>query len=333
MRILCFGSLNIDDVFSVDAIVKVGETIACSAYSVFPGGKGANQSVALARAATGVPVHHSGCVGADGRWLVDLLLANGVDTALVRVLETTATGRAVIQRDKDGDNAIVIVKGANGAVPPDHVDSSLAQFGERDWLLVQNEVNSLDLILAIAKKDRGMKVLFNPAPCPSEILALPLHLVDILILNEGEAQTLYSALAAKQNTSLAEGYDSSTEKTLQSIMRDLPSLEAIVITLGEKGVVALHRYNLEHIIQLPALKDCSVVDTTGAGDTFVGYFLSNFVAKSDAQAAEKDKSQDAFVSALQIAVVASGIACEREGAIPSIPRASEVLERMESVLL
>ena len=136
MRVLNFGSLNIDYVYSVDHFVQKGETISSSMLNVFSGGKGLNQSVALSRA--GVEVYHAGMIGMDGLFLVELLEDAGVDTRYVVRSKDVRTGNAIIQNDSQGDNCIILYGGANQAVSKEMIDNVLKEFGSGDWLVLQN---------------------------------------------------------------------------------------------------------------------------------------------------------------------------------------------------
>ncbi|KAJ3230164.1 hypothetical protein HDU81_004740 [Chytriomyces hyalinus] len=322
-RIVCFGSLNIDQVFTVASMVKRGETIASSGFDQFPGGKGANQSVALARASNDVCVFHAGCVGPDGRFLVDLLKQNKINTNAIHISDTAQTGRAIIQRDSDGDNAIILVHGANFDISTNHIHKTLDAFREGDWLLIQNEINHVSYVIQAAKQ-RKLKVLLNPAPSPEQFHSIPWELVDILVVNEGEADAVYRGLKSAD----LRLEDHSRQELAATILHSLPELQAIIITLGSNGVSAAFREagaanaQLEYITK-PALKDCKVMDTTGAGDTFVGYFLANLTFLQD----QGVGLNTAFLEAVELAVVASGMACETEGAIPSIPHWEAVVAR------
>ena len=152
-KILTFGSLNIDYVYSVDHFVQKGETLASSALEIFSGGKGLNQSVALGRA--GAEVFHAGAVGPDGQFLVDLLQEAGVDTHLVKRLESVRTGNAIIQRDPEGNNCILLYGGANQAITREQVKESLEGFGAGDYIVLQNEINQMPFLMeqAHAKGD------------------------------------------------------------------------------------------------------------------------------------------------------------------------------------
>ena len=170
--ILNFGSVNIDNCYQVREFVRAGETISALEVTRHAGGKGFNQSVALARA--GAKVCHAGCIGEDGLFLRDMLRAAGVDTDYLRVTDTP-TGNAIIQVNSRGENCIILYTGANGSVTKDFADEVLERFGPEDLLLVQNEISSLPYILKKAR-EKGMRIAFNPSPMNSgvsrEMLAL-----------------------------------------------------------------------------------------------------------------------------------------------------------------
>lgn len=161
--ILNIGSLNIDHVYAVKAFVRAGETIASRQYRKHPGGKGANQSVALARA--GAKVAHAGAVGPEGRWLIDLLQKEGIDTRFIQTVKEPS-GHAVIQVDERGENAIFLYGGANQGLRKADIEKALDFFQPGDWLLLQNEINGLDTILEEAHR-RRLRTCFNPAPLPN----------------------------------------------------------------------------------------------------------------------------------------------------------------------
>lgn len=196
MSILCFGSANIDDTYRVPHMVARGETLAATSVVRCAGGKGLNQAIALARAASGrLDVAFAGCVGADGAFLLGELEAAGVDVARVQVLEDERTGLAVIQNDDAGDNCIILYGGANRRVTPELVRRSLAFYGPGDMVVLQNEVNLVDEVIDQAA-DRGMQVALNPSPFDASIMDLPLDKVDYLLVNEIEAMQLLKALGA-----------------------------------------------------------------------------------------------------------------------------------------
>ncbi len=199
MRIVNFGSLNVDHVYRVPHIVRPGETIASRSYQLFAGGKGANQSMALARA--GATVHHAGCIGQGGRWVVDKLAQAGVDIAAVRELDEP-TGQAVIQVDDAGENAIFLFAGTNHRIAREQVARTLASFGEGDLLLAQNEINDVGVLIEQAAA-RGLQVCLNPAPFTDDVPTYPLHDVDWLVLNETEACGVAQVAAGEPEQLLA----------------------------------------------------------------------------------------------------------------------------------
>ncbi|MFA6102745.1 MAG: ribokinase [Victivallaceae bacterium] len=291
MNILCYGSLNIDCVYKVPHIVRPGETIASCEYSEFPGGKGANQAVAAARA--GAAVFHAGKIGRDGIALRDVLAAEGIDVANVAVDQKIHTGRAIIQVETGGaENAIVLFPGTNQAIGKADIDTVLAKFGNDTMLILQNEISHVPYLIEKAKKS-GLKICFNPAPFNPEIKGYPLKMLDIIILNEIEAEGLSG--------------ESDPQKIILKLSKILPETE-IVLTLGAKG--ALYYY-LGESLSVPAEK-VKAVDTTAAGDTFIGYLIAGRTAGLSAG------------QSLKNACRAAAITVTRPGAIPSIPFAAEL---------
>jgi len=289
MRILNIGSLNIDYVYAVDHFVRPGETLASLNFSVFAGGKGFNQSIALARA--GAAASHAGKVGKDGAWLVARLEQEGVDASAIATAEA-ATGHAIIQVIPSGENAIVLHGGANQSVSESDIARALARHKAGDYLLVQNEISSVaDAIRGGAK--RGMKVVFNPAPISPAVRGYPLDLVDLFILNETEAEGL-------------------TEKTafedIRAEMRRRFPKAMTVLTLGGRGAVC---FDAGALYRQPAFA-VNALDTTAAGDTFTGYFLAGLMEHGDA------------ARALELGCRAAAICVTRPGAADSIPLRKEL---------
>ncbi len=284
MKILNFGSLNVDHVYRTAHFAAAGETVPALSYQKNAGGKGLNQSVALARA--GAPVCHAGLVGEDGRFLKELLSAEGVDVTHVAISET-ATGHAVIQVAPDGQNCILVYAGANGAVNEERIRTVLQSFGEGDWLLLQNEVAGLPVLLGTAK-ERGMRVILNPSPITDELLSADLSAVDCLILNESEGY----ALTGKRTP----------QGVLDSLGRCYPEA-GVVLTLGADG--AYWQKGAQRCYE-PA-RQVDAVDTTAAGDTFTGYFFAAYTAGADPAAA------------LRRATDAAAVVVTRPGAAASIP--------------
>ncbi|HHU78468.1 MAG: ribokinase [Caldicoprobacterales bacterium] len=290
MRILNFGSLNIDYVYSVDSIVKPGETLRAKDRQVFCGGKGLNQSIALAHAEA--EVYHAGIIGQDGTMLLDALRGAGVNTDLIKMVEGDSS-HTVIQVDSSGQNSILFFADDNLDVTGDFIQEVIGQFNQGEYLLLQNEVANTSLIMEKAHK-QGMKIVFNPSPIQEEVKHYPLHLVDVFLVNEIEGSML---------SDLSE-----PDEILSALMEKYQNAH-IVLTLGEQG--ALYGHRGERIFQ-PAYP-AKAVDTTAAGDTFTGFFLAAYLKGS----AVKD--------ALELAAKASAISVSRKGAAPSIPKLSEIV--------
>ena len=293
MGVINFGSLNIDYTYRVDGFVQPGETKAVQVMSINCGGKGLNQSVALARA--GVNVYHAGFVGTQGIFLVEKLGTCGVDTRWVRTVEESS-GHAVIQVTDEGQNCILVYTGTNGIFTEDYVDQVLNAFGPEDLVLVQNETNLVGSIIRKAKS-RGMRVAFNAAPVDGQVTQYPLDLVDWLFVNETEG----AAISGEQE------YSAIT----QALRRRLPHT-AVVLTVGADGSIYA---GPEGTFAVPA-RQVSAVDTTAAGDTFTGFFLRGILAGEGPEAA------------LELATAASAITVTRPGAADSIPELAEVLAAM-----
>ena len=289
MRVLNFGSLNIDYVYSVAHIVAPGETIASSGRQVFYGGKGFNQSVAVSRA--GVPVFHAGQVGFDGGGLLAECKKYGVDSTLIQE-SPHETGHTFIQVDETGQNSIVLFGGSNRAITQEHIHRVLTQFGTGDLLILQNEINGLDAILRQAA-ERGLTIILNPSPCDEAVLACDLSLVRWLVLNEVEG----GQITGQQESGAI----------LQALARRYPQT-GVVLTLGSEG--AFCRAEGDTIYQ-PCFR-VKPVDTTATGDTFLGYFAAGL-----AQGLPLKPS-------MERAAAAAAIAITRQGAAPSIPLREEV---------
>lgn len=290
MRILNFGSLNIDNVYRMPHFVRPGETVSSLSLENFPGGKGLNQSVALANA--GARVFHAGAVGEDGGCLLSLLEEKGVDVSFVRTLPGR-TGHAVIQVDPKGENCILLYGGANRRITGEQISSTLQAFSEGDILLLQNEINDVRLILEEAVQ-RGMRVALNPSPMDGEALALPLEKVDCFLLNRIEGGQITGRTAPED---------------ILAAMRSRFPKSTVVLTLGSRGVLAADSAG----VYRHGIYDVPVVDTTGAGDTFTGYFLA---CAAGGMGIERS---------LELASKASSLAVGKKGAASSIPKMEEVL--------
>lgn len=291
MNVLNLGSLNMDHVYAVDHFVQPGETEASLGYQLFAGGKGLNQSIALARA--GAAVWHLGKIGPDGLWLKDQLKSDGVDISFLHGTGS-ATGHAIIQVDRSGENAIIIHGGANREISNLEITAAICQFQHGDWLLLQNETSGVAHAIAAAKSHQ-MKVAFNPAPMGDEVPGFPIGQVDLLILNQTEAMKL-------------TGHHQ-PDAIRRACLQKYPTT-ACLLTLGVHGAVY---FDDQIMILEPGLK-VQPVDTTGAGDTFIGYFLNEFLTTSYP------------AQALKIACHAAAICVTRPGAADSIPRRAELNE-------
>ncbi len=292
MKFLVFGSLNIDLVYQQHHIVAPGETIVASNRTVHAGGKGANQAAALAR--SGAETFMAGNIGPDGQFLLDELKRCGADINLVKVHPDGVTGHAVIQLSEDGENAICVYSGTNHQITPEQITEVLSHFNSGDVLLIQNEVNNLAALITAAA-EKGLKVAFNPAPFTPEVMSLPLDKVSLLIVNQVEAGQLTGA----------DEHD--TDALLAALSAKFPNTE-VVLTLGSKGAAYLK--NSKAVFA--AAGKVKVVDTTGAGDTFIGFFLSQWSNGATPEAA------------LAFGNRAAGIAVTRLGAMTSIPAVAEL---------
>lgn len=291
MKILNFGSLNLDYVYAVDHIVQPGETISSLSMEVFPGGKGLNQSVALAKA--GAEVYHAGMIGQDGGLLLQTCKKNGVHTDYIK---TTAvpSGNAIIQVAEGGENSIVLFGGANQANTKEYVDQVLSLFEKGDVLLLQNEINLIAYLIDEAHK-KGMYIVLNPSPYNSTLEGCDLSKVDMFLINEVEG----GQITGKEEP----------EDILLSMEKSYPKA-AIVLTLGSKGVMFAKNSDVtcQNIFKVKA------VDTTAAGDTFTGYFLHLYT-----------ENKCSVQEMLKMASKASALAVSRKGASPSIPLMEEVM--------
>lgn len=289
MKILNFGSLNLDYVYQVDHFVRPGETTSSLSLAINCGGKGLNQSVALARA--GAQVWHAGAVGAaDGGILLDMLTGSGVNAQYVRRLTDVPSGQAIIQVNRSGQNCILLFGGSNQTIDKAQVDETLAEFSKGDFLILQNEITENPYIIEKAH-ERGMVIVLNPSPMDEKIMKLPLELVDYFMLNEVEAADICGGKG----------------DPLDEMAKKFPRAK-LVLTLGKDGVC--YRDGAETLSH--GIYKVPVVDTTAAGDTFTGFFIGS-VARGDSAK-----------EALRLASVASSIAVSREGAAPSIPTMAEV---------
>ena len=296
MKILNFGSCNIDYVYSVDHIVVPGETLSARKMEVFSGGKGLNQSVAAARA--GAQVCHAGVIGRDGGMLRQVLEQSGADVTWLETADSP-NGHAIIQVSANAQNSIFLYEGTNGMVTRPFIDRVLDRFEAGDILLLQNEISNVPYLIARGH-EKGMTVVFNPAPFHESLLKLDLNMIDYLILNEVEASGFFGS--------------TDVDGVLQRKKELCPELK-LVITLGKKGCVYADG---RQVVMCPAFQ-VEAVDTTAAGDTFTGYFVS---LMADGCAPE---------DAIRTACAASALAVSAMGAAPSIPVMAQVREALKTL--
>ena len=296
MKILNFGSCNIDYVYSLDHIVNPGETQKSDGMNIFPGGKGLNQSIACARA--GAKVYHAGCIGEDGGFLVDIMNSSGVDTSLINFV-SGKNGHAIIQVNKAGENSIFLYGGSNELITKDYIDSVLEQFDAEDILLLQNEINNVDYIVKKAG-EKKMCIVLNPSPFNEKVSKIDFKYLSYLILNEGEAKDISGC-----NTS---------DDAIKFLNQKYPNLK-IILTLGSKGSIF---YDGNKSYEQSAFK-VKAVDTTAAGDTYTGYFVAGLASGADC------------VNILKSATSASAISVTKNGAAPSIPVAEDVKKFLETL--
>ena len=293
MKVLNIGSMNLDLVYSVDHIVQPGETEASFALDTFLGGKGLNQSMALAKA--GVEVYQGGMIGEDGQVFLDACAEYGVRADYIRTVPGKS-GHAVIQRDKNAQNCILLYGDANQMLTEEYVDSVLADFGAGDILLLQNEVNQMGYIVEKAY-EKGMQIALNPSPFNEKLDAVDMKKISIFLLNEVEGN---------QVTGLTV-----PDEIIAEMLRRFPKAK-IVLTLGKDGAVYAdaEQKHFQPIFKVQA------VDTTAAGDTFTGYFLAGLLSGMPVP------------EILKMSAKASSIAVSRAGAVPSIPYRDEVLSAL-----
>jgi ribokinase len=292
--ILVIGSLNADLVVRAPRFPAPGETISGDDLAIIPGGKGANQAVAAAR--QGASVSMLGRVGKDGfgDFLLDNLKNNHVDTSLVQ-RDDAATGTAIIVVDANGQNSIVLSPGANGKVTP--ADITPASFLDPKLVLLQLEIPIESVIHTTASaKARGMRVLLNPAPArplPDELIAQ----VDFLVPNETEL----SLLTGMPVTDII-----SAESAARMLLAK--GARTVIVTLGASGALIVTARMATHI---PAFQ-VNVVDTTAAGDAFIGGFASGLLRGF------------ALEDAVLYGNACGALATTKFGAQPSLPTAEEV---------
>ncbi len=289
MKILNYGSLNYDYTYQVSHMVRPGETLASVQMQTHLGGKGLNQSVALARA--GVQVYHAGMVGEDGQQLLDVCAKEGIDTSLVG-RRPGKSGHTVIQVDPQGENCILLYGGANRLNTEEQIEEVLSHFEAGDILLLQNEINLVDQLIKRGSQ-KGLRIVLNPSPFEDQLLRCNLEQVDTFLINETEGMQMSG--------------ENRPERILQVLRQKYPDSE-FVLTLGREGVWLDTGKESIRESAFPV----KAVDTTAAGDTFTGYYLAGLLSGIERR------------EILRRACAASALAVMKKGAVGSIPRAQEV---------
>ena len=289
MRVLNFGSMNLDYVYTVDHMVLPGETQNSQGMHTFLGGKGFNQSTALAKA--GVEVYHAGLIGEEGKIFRETAKEYGISDKYIQVCDEK-NGHTIIQVDKNGQNCILLYGGANRAITREFVDEVLSGFEKGDIILLQNEINELDYIIDKAY-EKGMQIFLNPSPFDGALDACDLNKISCFLLNEIEGGQIAG--------------ETEPDKIIDGILANYENAK-VVLTLGGDGSVYADK---EKRCQQPVYK-VETVDTTAAGDTFTGYFIAGLIQGKTVE------------ETMRMCAIAAGIAVSRPGAAPSIPYMEEV---------
>ena len=296
MKICVFGSLNIDQTYYVDHINQPKETASCSSLKISCGGKGMNQAIAIRKA--DCPVFMAGCIGNNAELLIQSLQENDVDLHLLKKVNCP-NGHAIIQVDKSGQNSILVYPGSNACIDEVQIEETIRELNEGDLLVLQNEINGLEQIIQLAYENK-IKIAFNPSPIKENLKTLPLDKIDFFFINEVEGKALC-------------GFDD-PQKILSQMKKEYPNA-TVVLTLGENGSLAS---GPEGTFKQDAFFVENVVDTVGAGDTFMGYFLASY-------------SKGLLISdCLKNAAAASSLSIQKEGASSSVPSYDDVLQYLAS---
>ncbi len=289
MKILNFGSLNMDYVYEVDHFVEPGETMSSNGLFVNCGGKGLNQSIAAAKA--GNVVYHAGFVGKGGEALAEKLAENHVNISLLKETPENC-GHAIIQVDKNGQNCILLYGGTNQLYTKEYINETLDKFGSDGLVLLQNETNLVGYMIEESHK-RGLKIAFNGAPMNEKVLGYPLELLDWLIVNEVEGRQIAGC---------------EKDEEILPILKEKFPKGNILLTLGSRGAICYSQGETYKI----GCYQVEVVDTTAAGDTFSGFFLYGIL------------NGESISDSLLLATTASALAIGKQGASDSVPLKAEV---------
>ncbi len=296
MKVLNFGSLNLDYVYQVDHFTKPGETQSAFSQTVNPGGKGLNQSIALKKA--GIDVFHAGCVGKGGQMLKDLLDESEVKTEYLYPCDEIQ-GNAVIQVDPKGQNSILLFGGSNQSITETQIIRTLSHFSAGDYLVLQNEINDLPMIVEKAY-ETGMVIIFNPSPCNEKIKDIDLKKISWLLINEIEMMQLTGSDQPE------EAWHILSEKYLDM---------KLLLTMGAEGSFVFTAKKRKYQKAIPV----KAVDTTAAGDTYTGYFVAGLCEGLTLE------------ECMLRASMAAAISVTRPGAAGSIPSRKEVEEALKNL--
>lgn len=289
MAIFNLGSINIDHVYRLPHLITAGETLAAADYTVGLGGKGTNQSIAAASG--GGQVFHIGALNKSDESWREQIANRGIGTDHIE-LKMSPTGHAIVMVDqKTAENQIIILPGTNGEISHKQIDQALEQAQETDWVLTQNETNAVEYFFEMAAK-KGLKRCYSAAPFDAEKVLSLLPLTNILVVNQGEADAL-KALLNKD----PKDWD----------------LEHLVITLGSKGA-QYFGVEGEWTVEAPKV---DAIDTTGAGDTFLGFLLAGI------------DNHRGIKESMQLAIAAASLQVTRAGAADAIPSLDEVNRWLE----
>lgn len=294
MKILNLGSLNIDHIYTVPHFIQGAESLLVQGLTQSIGGKGLNQSVAAARA--GAVVFHAGMLGCGGEPLQAFLHQNNVDTSLLRPC-AVQQGHTVIQVDPSGQNCILVYGGSNQQIDQPYIDEVLSHFSPGDCIMLQNEISNLQYAVEAAHA-KGLHIMLNASPVHDTLLSLDFGKLDWLVVNELECTAI--------------GACSDTETAYLALRNRYPFL-GILLTLGTEGSLCWKDGQELRQKAYPA----QAIDTTGAGDTFFGYFVG-CLAQGFCRA-----------DSMRFASMAAAIAVSRPGAAPSIPQMGEVRQAFQ----
>lgn len=294
MKILIYGSVNIDNTFAVKEIVKPGETVSCEFTGKTAGGKGANQACAAGMASDGrFEVFFAGKADHEADFIFNKMEESGTSCKYV-TFSDYGTGMAVIQVAEDGQNSILVCGNGNIHIEKHEIDSVLSNFSEGDCVILNAEINNLDYLINECSK-KGMVIFFNPSPVNENLKNLPLEKASYLVFNEVEG-AFFSGLNTTDYKAMSD-----------ALVKKYPNSK-IVLTMGSEGAWCGDK---NQSVYVPACK-VKAVDTTGCGDTFLGFFAAEIMAGSSTE------------TALSVAAKAASIAATRHGAMNSIPRYSEL---------